>query len=262
MSLIQVRREGRIAFVSLERPEKMNALSTRMLEDLAAAVREHDGPPAERVLVFGGRGRSGFCAGSDLADVQAGEAALARHEEALSALIGALSAARALKVAVLHGQVRGGGTLFPSLADVVIAGDDLKLSLPEIHFGMYPAMLHALLLEKLPGPIAWQLSATGRVLGARESLDLGLVSEVLPVEEFESQARERVRFYAERGGALALGREMRRVRPELPVAERAAAAVPLMMRNHALPGVADRIRQYADALAARGGRVVSTEGGA
>ena len=251
MSFVDVRRDGAVVVISLNRPAKLNALSTAMLEDLTEAVRRHDGPPAERMLVFEGRGERAFCAGSDLADVQAGESALARHEAALSGLIGALSSAAAMKVALLHGQVRGGGTVFPSLVDLVLAADDLQLSLPEIHFGMYQVVLHALLLEKLPEALVWQLAATGRVLGARESLELGIAAEVLPADDFRLGAGERVRFYADRLGALALGRRMRSISSGAGVPERVAAAVPLMMQNHSLPGVKDRIERYAQAIAAK-----------
>lgn len=235
--------------VVLARPDKANALDAAMMTALAAAAR---GAAAAgcRLIVLQGDSPKGFCAGADIAEFARGEAELRAQEHALLDMIDALAATPLPLLALAHGRTLGAGGILTSLADVVLAADDLSFGFPEIRFNMYPVIVHAALMQKVPGPFAAQLCATGRLLDAREALAAGLVSEVLPGADFAAAAEERLRFYAERHAALEMARRARRVTvPDTALRARLAELAPMMTENYRRPGVRETIASFL-----RGGR--------
>ena len=242
MKPIEVLVEGPVTRIILNRPEKSNALTAEMMHIISAQIRDHD--HSDGVLVLEARGDKGFSAGADIEEVAEGRAALARQEAGMISLAEALLASQALKIVVLHGYARGGGALFPCLGDIVFAREDVTLSLPEIRFGMYPVLLHALLLERVPNLLAWQLCATGRVLHAAEAHDFGLITEILPAHSFREIASEKIAQYTLLRGPLALGKKMAVVGLNMTLSERLTAAGQLMHENYAMPGVREIVEQY------------------
>lgn len=235
---IQVDRRGTVTRVMIDRPEKLNALSAAMMDAIADAVEGCE----TSVLAIAGSCDRTLCAGADIGEFATGAEALARQEKALLRMIAALARARCLTITAAHGRVLGGGGMIAALSDVVLAREDLQIGFPEIRFGMFPIIVHAVLLERLPAAIAWQLCSTGRALDAEACLNLGLASQVVAADGFAATVEHTVDWYAERSAVFELMRAATRVVDAERLAARLHDVAPLMLRNYALPGVADRIR--------------------
>ncbi|WP_424138771.1 enoyl-CoA hydratase/isomerase family protein [Roseomonas chloroacetimidivorans] len=197
--------------MTIERPEKVNALTAAMMDDLAARLHRTAERNDLHLAVIGGAGPKGFSAGADIREFAAGPDALRRQLDALTGLMLAMRAC-AVPVAVLaHGRCFGAGGMILAQADLVLAAEDLRLGFPEIAFGLYPGVVHAVLRERLPEAVAAQLCLGGRLLSAGEAQGLGLATEILPATDFGAEAECRLAYYAARSAALRTARGMRPV---------------------------------------------------
>lgn len=251
MTDLNIRTDGLVTRITIDRVAKSNALSSDMMAQAAEVVRGIGGAPGEKALVIDAAGDRGFSAGADISELRAGREGLERQEEVILGLSEALAACPAVIVTVLHGYAKGGGTIFPCLSDVVIARADVTVSFPEIQFRMYPFLLHALLTRRIPDSLAWQLCATGRPMGADEAFGLGLLTEVLPEEGFRARAEERVNQYLDLRASLALGREFSDKAAGLAFGEQMKLAGGMMHRNFAAPGVNEAIERHRARLSSK-----------
>ena len=239
--LVVVEDRDRLRHVHLNRPDKINALNAAMMRAIADAVAHAD-PGRTDLVVLSGEGPRGFCAGADIAEFAQGAAALETQEHALVDMIEAF-AGTPLPVAVLaHGRALGAGGTLMTLADLVIASDDLSFGFPEIRFGMYPVIVHGARMYKLSEAQSAQLCLSGRTLGAQEAMTLGLVTRVVQRATFDTDARDALRFFAERAVALKIGkRAWRQGQAGATLGARVRALAPLMLENFAHPDVQARI---------------------
>lgn len=242
-----VRRMNGLLEITLDRPRKANALTAAMLGQLEETIAD---ARADEVVVLQSSAPRLFCAGADIREFAGG--ALPQQEVALLALIGTMARSRAPIIAVAGGRASGAGAILLALTDVVIAADDLRVACPEFVFGMYPIIVEAVLQSRLPLAIAAQLCVGARELTAKQALDLGIATEVLPSDGFTDAARSRVVHYVERSAGLSAMRRARNMCPSTDALDRQLKAVaPLMLENFAAPGVAARVQQYLDGLSKR-----------
>ena len=182
--------------LTLDRPDKRNALSSALIEALLAAVERADLDAQVRVLVLRGAGKD-FCAGADLEELLASADKDPAENEASALRLGALfQALRALPkpvVAVVQGRALAGGCGLATACDLVLAADDAQFGYPEIQRGFVPAMVMAMLVRQVGEKQALHLAVTGRLLTAEEARGLGLVSKIIPAAELEARATELVR---------------------------------------------------------------------
>jgi methylglutaconyl-CoA hydratase len=187
---VLVTRAGGIATLTLDRPEKRNALDRRAVSELKAALAACDLARDVRLVVLRGAGKD-FCAGGDLAETLASVDAPVEENERSAFEIGELflqlRALPRLTVAVVQGRALAGGAGLALACDFVVARDDAELGFPEILRGFVPGMVTALLRRMVGEKVAFDLAATGRPVGAREAERLGLVSRVVSARGFESQ---------------------------------------------------------------------------
>jgi enoyl-CoA hydratase/carnithine racemase len=176
--MVELERDGGIARIFLNRPEKVNALNSRLLETLAAELERLAGDEALRVVVLAGRGKA-FCAGADVGELAALDASTA------PAFVGRVhrvcAALRALPVPVvarLHGVVIGAGLEIAAACDLRIAANGTRFAMPEVRLGI-PSVVEAALLPRLMGSgrAAW-LVLTGEAIDAERAYAWGLVEEV------------------------------------------------------------------------------------
>jgi enoyl-CoA hydratase len=178
-----------IATVTLDRPEKLNAITPAMADDIARLCRELDGDPSVRVVLLTGAGQRGFCAGTDMEG-------LARFDHAWdyrnrTEYAAALRGMRKPVVAALFGWVLGGGAELALAADLRIADDTAKFGFPEVKNGWVPGGGGTQLLPRLIGyGPAMKLLLLGEPVTAAEALALGLVEEVTPAGGAPARARE------------------------------------------------------------------------
>ncbi len=178
---VHVRREERVAWVTLDRPP-VNVMNLGMLHELGRQV--HQLTPACDILVFQGAGPKAFSAG-----VEVGDHTPDRVGEMLGAFHGIfrqLWRADCLSIAAVHGHCLGGGAELATFCDFVVAGESAKFGQPEIKLGCFPP-LAMVTYPALAGPrAALDLILSGRTIGAREAQQLGLVTQVVADEELEA----------------------------------------------------------------------------
>lgn len=179
-----------ILTLTLNRPDKRNALSAELIAALAGAVRDAELDAAVRVVLVRGSGPD-FCAGADLAELLVSADRSAGENEAEALRLGELFLAlRALPkpvVAAVQGSALAGGSGLATACDLVLAHAGARFGYPEIRRGFVPAMVLTLLRRAVGEKLAFDLVATGRLLSAEEACAAGLVSRVLPAETFEAE---------------------------------------------------------------------------
>jgi methylglutaconyl-CoA hydratase len=180
---------GGVLTLTLNRPEKRNALDGATVEGLHAALERADLDAEVRVVALRGAGAD-FCAGADLAELLASAGRPPDENRAGAQRVGDVFVRmRALPkpvVAVVHGRALAGGCGLATACDLVLARADAQLGYPEVRRGFVPAMVMAMLRRATGEKAAFDLVATGRLLSATEAQQLGLVSRVLPAEGFET----------------------------------------------------------------------------
>ncbi len=186
---IRVERAGGIARVTLARPEKKNALDLTAARELREALRELAADVSVRVVVLSADGAD-FCSGADLGALQAiidsDPAKQLEDAEALGDVFRVLRAMPQVVVAAVRGRALAGGAGLATACDIVIAHEDARFGYPEVRVGFVPAMVMALLRRLMGEKRAFELVATGRQVSAREALELGLVTRVVPAADFEA----------------------------------------------------------------------------
>jgi enoyl-CoA hydratase len=191
--MIEVLKDGRIAVITLKRPEKLNALSMEMIKSLELAARDIDGSATIRVAIITGAGEKSFCAGGDIADwstYPAEEFALTwvRHGHRA---FDALARMRQPLIAALNGNTLGGGLEIAACADFRVAEEHIKLGLPETSIGIIPGWSGTQrMVRRFGSQTVKQLAIAGDVVTAPEALQLRLVDRVVAKGQSMSAARK------------------------------------------------------------------------
>jgi enoyl-CoA hydratase/carnithine racemase len=181
-----------IATITLNRPERLNAISLPMLSGLSAALRDADADPSIRAILLTGAGR-GFCAGLDLRDFfggAEGEAPLGVRFDLANSPPMVLHTTDKPVICALNGAAVGYGFDLALGCDIRIASDGARLGAIFARRGIIPESGGTWLLPRLLGwAKAAELVFRGRILDAQEALDLGLVNAVVPQERLAAEAR-------------------------------------------------------------------------
>jgi methylglutaconyl-CoA hydratase len=221
--VLKVEEAGGILTLSLNRPEKRNALSGELVEALTRALEEARGREEVGVILLRGEGPD-FCAGADLRELegmldQSPEAGLADARR-LGALLLAMRRHPKPIVAVVQGRALAGGCGLATACDLILAREDAELGYPEVHLGFVPAMVMAILRRKLTEGRALELVALGSRISAREAYRIGLVNRVVPAVGFEDHVSAFAAELANRPpSALALTKGLLYEQADLTVAE-------------------------------------------
>ena len=194
MKTLLVTEEDGVRTVTLNRPERRNAMTPEMQEELLAAM---DGAAASdcRVVVFAGAGEA-FCAGLDLTSLQSmnGKSA-AEHTadaERIARLFRTLYELPKPTIAVVQGAAIAGGTGIATICDFTLAAPGAKFGYTEVRIGFVPALVSAFLTLQIGDKRTRELLLTGRLFTSEEALGLGLVNEVGKLEEMARRTRELV----------------------------------------------------------------------
>jgi len=181
-------RDG-VARLTLNRPERRNALSWSLVAELRSRLAEIKTDPQARVVVLAGAGDKAFCAGADLTGMAAGAGALALHDARgeLAQVFTELWELGKPTIARVRGYALAGGMGLALACDLVIAADDAVFGTPEIDVGLWPFMITVPLLRSMPAKKALELMMTGRRVRAEEADRLGFVSRVVPVDSLDAE---------------------------------------------------------------------------
>jgi len=227
--MVDVEREGPVARIFLDRPEKANALSSAMLAALTGALQNLD-QQGLRVAVIAGRGRN-FCGGADAGELKALVPATAgAFVEKIHQVCAAIRRLPVPVVARLHGAVIGAGLEIAAACDLRVAAEGAKFSMPEVKLGI-PSVVEAALLPRLMGSgrAAW-LVLTGDAIDAKRAAEWGLVEEVaadvdLAVERLVKS------LMAGDPGALREQKRLLQLWEEAPLATSVAASIAAFSRT-------------------------------
>lgn len=181
-----------IATITLNRPDKRNAISTRMIDDVLAALYEVEGGPA-RVAIITGAGKA-FCAGMDLDGLRsiAGQSPQDHLEDSrrMAKLFHRIYSFPKPLISAVNGPAIAGGCGIATLVDFTLAVPEAKFGYTEVKIGFIPALVSIFLRRQVGEKIARDLLLSGRIIGAPEALRLGLVTEIVPAEELFDRVRE------------------------------------------------------------------------
>jgi methylglutaconyl-CoA hydratase len=195
-----------VATVTLDRPDKRNALSVAMVEQLTDAIRSAAADPARRAVVLRGNGPV-FCAGLDLKE--AADPAIAhRSAESLAGLYLAICQSPLVVVAAAQGAAYGGGAGLVAAADLVVASEDLVVGFPEVRRGLVAALVTCLVRRQLGDRHARELILLGQDVPAARAQSLGLVNRVVAPAALDAAAAELAREVC-RGAPGAIARTKR-----------------------------------------------------
>ena len=173
--LLSIERREDVALVTLQRPEKRNALSIDLRLELADAFAHLSDDPGVGCIVLTGAGGA-FCSGMDTGQFGGDREHRLRLIETSVAAFGAVWRCRRPVVAAVNGPALAGGFALALLCDLRVAGRDARLGYPELPRGIPPS--YAAARAALPPAVALELCLTGRVVGAGDALAMGIVSEV------------------------------------------------------------------------------------
>ena len=175
-----------VAVLTLDRVEKHNALSARMIGELSTAAQLLARDDAVRVVVLRAAGKT-FCAGGDLAWMQEQMAADAptRFKEArkLAEMLQALNSLPKPLIGALQGNAFGGGVGMACVCDVAIGADHLKMGLTETRLGIIPATIGPYVVARMGEARARRVFMSGRLFGADEAVELGLLARAVPADD-------------------------------------------------------------------------------
>jgi enoyl-CoA hydratase/carnithine racemase len=189
---LTVEREGRVAILTLDRPEARNALNRALLRALNAAIAEAEADAGIGAIVLTGNGPA-FCAGADLKETAAdmeGDDFWARYERANQSLDFHKRLPKLSKpvIAAVNGFALAGGCGVAMSCDLVIASDAAKFGYPEVKRGLVAAMVMVSLSRLVGRRQALDLLLTGRQISAQEALALGLINRVVPHDQLRARA--------------------------------------------------------------------------
>lgn len=191
-STLQISFEDGVATLTLNRPDKRNAISYELIDDLLRALKEVKNSSAQ-VLILTGAGKA-FCSGMDLDNLKAltGRTPEQNLEDSrkMASLFRSLYDFPKPTIAAVNGPAVAGGTGIATLCDFTLAMPEAKFGYTEVRIGFVPAIVSTFLLRQVGEKIARDLLLTGRLFDAQEALRLGLINEIVPAEKLLDRARE------------------------------------------------------------------------
>lgn len=181
--------EGALGRLTLNRPEKLNPLSSRTLSEIAEAARWFDARPDVKVVLVSGAGRS-FSAGADLASfVGRPEVPVREAADLGRQMADALESMRALSIAAIRGWCVGGGLVLAAACDLRLAAEDARFSIPEVDLGIPLAWGGIPRLVREIGPaLTKELVLTCRPFDAAEARAAGFLNRVVPSDALDDAA--------------------------------------------------------------------------
>jgi enoyl-CoA hydratase len=213
--------DGRVATVTINRPDKLNALNAAVRSQFVEALRALQANAEVRVVIVTGAGEKAFVAGADIAEFE-GRTPMDQFRVMKGfAMVEALDAFPKAVIAAINGFCLGGGCELAMACDIRIASEKARLGQPEINLGILPGAGGTQRLPRLVGlGNAYKLLYTGEMVSAAEALRIGLVDEVVAPERLMDRVRELAGTIAQKSPvALQLVKEAVRASARQPLDE-------------------------------------------
>jgi len=202
-------RRGRVAVITINRPQKLNALNIQTRAEGAAALDELREDESVRVVVITGAGEKAFVAGADIGEFEGRTAVSQRDVMTARSLFTAVDTFPKPVIAMINGFCLGGGCELALSCDIRVAGDTARFGQPEINLGIIPGGGGTQRLTRLVGEgKAMELILTGDMIDAQTAYNLGLVNLVVPAADLEAKTLEMANRIAEKSPvALRMAKE-------------------------------------------------------
>ncbi len=226
--------EGAVAWLTLNRPDSRNALSSALMTALADALREVEADPAIRVVVIGGAGPA-FCAGHDLREARAlgtdpcGAQAL--FEQCSALMLQIVNLGKPV-IARVHGIATAAGCQLVATCDLAVASTEARFATPGVNIGLFCSTPMVALSRAVPRKAALEMLLTGDAVDADHAVTIGLVNQVVPADTLD----DAVRTLAERVArasplTLAMGKRAFQRQADLPLPAAYEAMSTVMAKN-------------------------------
>ncbi len=211
-----VERRGPVLTLTINRPERRNAMTWEVIGGLREQVARAKDDPAVRVVVLAGAGDQAFCAGADLSGMvprhPGGDTdEYADHHRArgwLAELFEELWHLGKPTVARVQGWCMAGGFGLALACDMLIASEQARFGAPELNVGLWPYMVTVPMLRSMPPKKALEMMLTSRVVGAEEAERIGFASRVVPADRLDAEVAELAAVLASKPpGVMRMGRE-------------------------------------------------------
>ncbi len=190
----QVRYEvgGAVARITIDRPERHNAMSFQVMQELAESIELVKADDSVRVVVLTGAGERAFCAGADLGGIGSNAGPTRMHEArgGPAAIFKALWHLGKPTIARVRGYCLAGGFGLALSCDFVVASEDSTFGSPEIDIGLWPYQITVPMIRSMPPKVALDLMLTGRKVNAAEGQRMGFVSRLVPADELDATVDE------------------------------------------------------------------------
>ena len=188
-----------VARITLNRPEKRNALNDAIIAELKTALRKADSDESVRAVVISGAGKD-FCSGADLSALQKiSNASVSENLDDAYALMEVFTIIREVHVpvvAAVHGRALAGGCGLACACDLILAARSAQFGFPEVKIGFVPAMVMAILRRNVSEKRAFELITRGGEITAEQAQEFGLVNQVFSDDEFKTDVDSYVRVFA------------------------------------------------------------------
>ena len=184
-----------VARITLNRPEKKNALNDELISRLKQGLRDAAADPAAKLVAITGAGGD-FCSGADLAGLEKmADASVMDHMNGARHMAEAFLQIRHHPkpvVALVKGRALAGGCGLATACDLILAADNAQFGYPEVNIGFVPAMVMAILRRSVSEKRAFELITSGQPVSAAEACAIGVVNQVYPAAEVDARAAEYV----------------------------------------------------------------------
>ena len=182
--------QGAVATVTLNRPEKRNALGATIISELKSAFAEAAANEQARVIVLRGAGKD-FCAGADLAQIErAARASVLENRDDAAEFAELLLLMRQISkpiIAAVHGRAFAGGAGLASACDLIVAARSAQFCYPEVKIGFVPAMVLAIARRNLSDKRAFEILVTAKPVPADEAERIGFINRVFDDDIFDAE---------------------------------------------------------------------------
>ncbi len=188
MDELRVEKRDRVATLTIDRPQRRNALSRAVVVGLTQQIQALGEDPDVGVIVITGAGEKTFCAGGDLGD-QVGDAGpLGMHHDrgAFVELLRAQRSSTRPLIARVNGHALGGGFGLALGCDLVVASENATFGMPEIKVGLFPMMIMAVVSRNIGRKAATELMLTGERISAEKAIEYGIANRAVPAHELDA----------------------------------------------------------------------------
>lgn len=181
---LEVRTDGPVAHVTLNRPEVKNAMNYQMVAELHQVFTDFKGDREVRAIVLSGAGGT-FCAGGDIKEMRESPVPTQESAANLDAMLRAANHASQVVIARVEGNALGGGFGLVCVSDIALASTTARFGLPEVRLGVVPAFISPFVLERIGLTRARELTLTGRRFNGEQAQAYGLVMDACPPDQLD-----------------------------------------------------------------------------